>query len=185
MDDNMIVDLFWERNEDAITQTQEKYGKYCFSIAFNILKSDSDAEECVNDTYMNAWNSMPPNRPNVLSLFLGKITRNLSLNKYYHNRAMKRTTVIEEALDEVADFVSSDSDFDPVAEETVLKDVINRFLASLNKQNRIVFVRRYWYLSTVKEIANDCGLSENNVKVKLTRLRKSFKAFILKEGIQI
>lgn len=185
MDDKLIVDLFWERSEEAITQTQEKYGKYCFSIAFNILKSDSDAEECVNDTYMNAWNSMPPKRPNVLSLFLGKITRNLSLNRYYHSRAMKRTTVIEEALDEVADFVASDSVFDPVAEETVLKDVINRFLASLNKQNRIVFVRRYWYLSTVKEIADDCGLSESNVKVKLTRLRKSFKAFILKEGIQI
>ena len=181
----MIVDLYWERSEDAITKTQEKYGKYCFSIAFNILKSDGDAEECVNDTYMNAWNSMPPNRPNILSLFLGKITRNLSLNRYYHNRAMKRTTVIEEALDEVADFVASDGDFDPVAEETVLKDVINRFLASLNRQNRIVFVRRYWYLSTVKEIADDCGLSESNVKVKLTRLRKSFKAFILKEGIQI
>ena len=119
MDDKLIIDLFWHRNEDAITETQKKYGKYCFSIAFNILKSDSDAEECVNDTYMNAWNSIPPTRPNALSLFLGKITRNLSLNKYYHNRAAKRTTVIEEALDEVADFISSDGDFDPVVEELV------------------------------------------------------------------
>ncbi|MBR5322238.1 MAG: sigma-70 family RNA polymerase sigma factor [Clostridia bacterium] len=185
MDDKLIIDLFWNRNEDAITETQEKYGKYCFSIAFNILKSDSDAEECVNDTYMNAWNSIPPTRPNVLSLFLGKITRNLSLNKYYHNRAVKRTTVIEETLDEVADFISSDGNFDTISEELVLKDVINRFLASLNKQNRIVFVRRYWYLSSVKEIANSCGLSETNVKVKLTRLRKSFKTFIEKEGIHI
>ena len=133
MDDKMIVDMYWERSEEAIAKTQEKYGRYCFSIAYNILRSECDAEECVNDTYVNAWNAMPPHRPNMLSTFLGKLTRNISLNKYYHNHAMKRTTHIETLLDEVKDFVASDSDFDPVAEETVMKDVINRFLASLNK----------------------------------------------------
>ena len=179
----MIVDLYWERSEDAIEKTKEKYDRYCFKVAFNILQSDRDAEECVNDTYVNAWNAIPPSRPDNLATFLGKLTRNISLNRYYHDHAMKRTTNIEVALDELEDVLSEKGAFDYIAEEAVLKDIINRFLGQLSKINRIVFVKRYWYLNSVKEISSDCGISESNVKVKLARTRKSFKAFLEKEGV--
>lgn len=185
MEDKLIVDLFLERSEDAIKETKEKYGRYCFAIANHILQSECDAEECVNDTYVSAWESIPPHKPEVLSTFLGKITRNISLNRYYHNHAMKRSPNVEVALDELDDVLSDENQFDSVAEETVLKDLINRFLSSLSKRNRIVFVRRYWYLDSVKEISKNCGLSESNVKVTLSRVRKSFKSFLEKEGIQI
>lgn len=185
MEDNKIVDLYWARSEEAIKETQEKYGKYCFSVAFRILQSEFDAEECVNDTYVKAWESIPPNRPESLSLYLGKITRNISINRYCHDRAMKRTTVMEVALDELADLLANGGETDCVADEVALKDVINRFLASLPNINRIIFVKRYWYLNSVKEIAEECGLSKSNVKVKLARIRKSLKAFLEKEEIYL
>lgn len=185
VEDKLIVDLFLERSEDAIKETKEKYGRYCFAIANNILRSECDAEECVNDTYVSAWESIPPHKPEVLSTFLGKITRNISLNRYYHNHAMKRSQNVEIALEELEDVLSAENQFDSVAEETVLKDIINRFLSSLSKSNRIVFVRRYWYLDSVKEISKNCGLSESNVKVTLSRVRKGFKSFLEKEGIQV
>lgn len=185
MDDKQIVDLYWERSEDAIAVTQEKYGRYCYSVAYNILRAERDAEECVNDTYVSAWNAMPPHRPNVLSTFLGKLTRNISLNRFYHENAMKRNLAIEVVLDEVQEFIPADNAADPVGEHTALKDTINRFLESLSKQNRIIFVRRYWYLSPISAIADDCGLTEGNVKVRLVRLRRRFKLFLEKEGIHI
>lgn len=185
MEDKAIIDLYWERSEDAISQTKEKYGKYCFVIANNILCCEQDAEECVNDTYVKAWESMPPKRPAFLSAFLGKITRNLSLNRYYYDRAMKRSPEIELALDELGEVLSADAEADPVGEETALKDVINRYLASLPKNDRVIFVRRYWFMSSVREISDMMGMTENNVKVKLSRLRQGFKAFLNKEGIQI
>lgn len=185
VDDKKIVDLYWERSEDAIEKTRDKYGRYCFKVAFNILQSDRDAEECVNDTYVSAWNAIPPSRPENLATFLGKLTRNISLNRYYHDHAMKRTTNIEVALDELEDIVAEQGSFDYIAEEAVLKDLINRFLGQLPKLNRIVFVKRYWYLNSVKEISTECGISESNVKVKLTRIRKSFKSFLEKEGVEL
>lgn len=185
MEDNKIVTLYWERSEEAIAVTQEKYGKYCYSIAFSILNSEQDSEECVNDTYNNAWNAMPPHRPSRLSTFLGKITRNIALNRYYHNRALKRSSNIEIALDELEEVLAKDNEFDSVAEETVLKDIINRFLASLSKDNRIIFVRRYWYLDSIKDISVRCGISESNVKAKLLRTRNKFKVFLESEGIHI
>ena len=185
VEDKMIVDLFWERSEDAILKTREKYEKYCYKIVYNILQSKSDAEECVNDTYLNLWNSIPPNRPQSFSAFLGKIARNVALNRYYHNSAMKRNADIDVILDEVTDFVPSDGQRDKVAEDTVLKDLINRFLASLPKQNRIIFVKRYWYLNSISEIADAAGLSSSNVKIKLMRTRKKFKTFLEKEGVSL
>ena len=183
MEDNKIVDLYWARSEDAIRETGEKYGKYSFSIAFRILQSDRDAEECVNDTYVKLWEAIPPNRPENFALFLGKITRNISINRYYRDRAMKRATLMEVTLDELADLLANDNESDCVTDEVVLKDLINRFLASLPKINRIIFVKRYWYLNSVKEISHECGLSETNVKVKLNRMRKNFKSFLEKEEI--
>ena len=183
MEDKLIVDLFWERSEDAIVKTREKYEKYCYKIAYNILQSKSDAEECVNDTYLNLWNSIPPNRPQSFSAFLGKITRNISLNRFYRNSAMKRNSDMEVILDEVADIIPSDGERDKVAEEAALRDSVNRFLATLTKENRIIFVKRYWYLNSVKEIAIAFRMSDSNVKAKLMRTRKKFKKFLEKEGV--
>lgn len=185
MDDQMIVDLYWERSPIAIAETQKKYEKYCHSIAFRILHSNEDAEECVNDTYASAWNAMPPHKPERLSTFLGKLTRNIALNRYYRDHAEKRAPQTELILHEVEEFVPVPGSDREMTDELVLKDAINRFLGSLSREKRIIFVRRYWYLSTVKEIARDLGLTESNVKVTLLRTRNKFKAYLEKEGIEI
>ena len=135
MDDHKIVDLYWERSQDAIAQTQLKYGKYCHSIAFNILRSDEDAQECVNDTYHNAWNAMPPQRPQRLSAFLGRITRNLALNRYDYQRAQKRNTETETSLEEFSRCVPN-GDM-PLEDDYALRKAVNGFLASLSKRNRV------------------------------------------------
>ncbi len=184
MDDKTIVKLYWERSETAIEETAKQYGKYCYAVAFRILGNAQDAEECVNDTYADAWNAMPPHKPNRLATFLGKLTRNIALNRYYYNRAEKRTPQTELILHEVEEFVPQ-AGISEITDEILLKDAINRFLRSLPKQARIIFVRRYWYMSSVKEIATDLGLSESNVKVTLLRTRNQFKAYLEKEGIEI
>jgi RNA polymerase sigma-70 factor (ECF subfamily) len=180
----MIVDLFWERSEAAIAETEKKYGKYCHTIAHRILHSEEDAAECVNDTYLAAWNAMPPHKPEKLSTFLGKLTRNLALNRYFHNHAEKRFAPTELILHEVEEILPDPSS-DETADEIALKDAINGFLASLPQQTRIIFVRRYWYMSEVKEIAGDLGLTVGNVKVILHRTRKQFKEYLEKEGINV
>lgn len=184
MDDRMIVDLYWERSETAISETEKKYGKYCHTIAYRILHSKEDAEECVNDTYSAAWEAMPPHKPNRLSTFLGKLTRNIALNRYLHDHAEKRFAPTELILHEVEEILPDPASED-TADEITLKDAINGFLASLPQQTRIIFVRRYWYLSRVKEIARDLGLTESNVKVILLRTRNQFKAYLKKEGIEL
>ena len=185
MEDGRIVELYWERDEQAIAETQTRYGKYCHRIAYNVLHSDEDAEECVNDTYVRAWNSMPPQRPSRLAAFLGRITRNLALDRYLFDRAQKRARSTELILDELEECIPDPVTAPPLAEEIALRDAINAFLASLPQKNRMVFLRRYWYLSPIKEIAADYGMTESNVKVMLHRTRQSFKAYLEKEGIEI
>lgn len=185
MEDNKIIELYWERSETAITETQNKYGRYCHYIAYNILYSNEDSEECVNDTYLRAWDSMPPHRPERLSAFLGKITRNLALDRYDRSRAQKRSSNVEVALSELEECIPDVRGGLSVADEIVLRDAINGFLASLPVRTRKVFVRRYWYLSTVKDIACDLDMSESNVKVLLLRTRQRFKSYLEKEGIVI
>lgn len=183
MEDNKIVDLYWERSEAAVLETQKKYGRYCHYIAYHILYSDEDAEECVNDTYIKAWNAMPPHRPERLSSFLGKITRNTALDYYSYLNAGKRSGNTTLVLDEMAECIPDPRSEAPLSDEIALKNAINGFLASLPKQTRIIFMRRYWYLSSIKEIANDYRLSESNVKVTLHRTRNKFKEYLEKEGI--
>lgn len=185
LEDKRIVELYWERCEDAIAETEKKYGRYCHYIAYNILYSDLDAQECVNDTYIKAWGAMPPHKPERLSAFLGKITRNIALNRYSHNNAEKRRANTELILREAGDFIPSYTTDGAIDDEIVLKDAINKFLASLPQDTRIVFVRRYWYFSTVKDIASDYGIPEGTVKSVLSRTRKRFKDFLVKEGIRI
>lgn len=186
VEDKKIVELYWERSETAISETQKQYGRYCHHIAYNILYSHEDAEECVNDTYIKAWNAMPPHRPERLSTFLGKITRNTALDRYAREKAQKRGLGQTAAvLDEMGECVPDAKSSRCLADELALKEAINGFLRSLPAQKRIIFMRRYWYLSSIREIADDYGLKESNVKVILLRTRKKFKTHLEKEGIEL
>lgn len=186
MDDEKIVQLYWDRNDQAITATADKYGRYCASIAKNILDNKEDAEECVNDTYLNAWNSMPPHRPSILSTFLGKITRNLSFNKYKYNTADKRGGgEVALVLDEIAELVSgTDSVEQEVSRKELLK-AIDAFLDRLPPDKRSIFVCRYWYFDSVSDIAYRFGMTENNVSVTLNRLRLKLHNNLLERGFEL
>ncbi len=183
MDDNQIVDLYWARSEEAITETDKKYGRYCHYIAYQILSNDGDAEEIVNDTYLKTWNTVPPNRPDPLKAYVGMISNQLALNRYEENTAEKRgggsLPLIYHELDEcIAD---GDESVD-IGEGLALRDALNRFIWSLPKRTRKIFVRRYWYASTLSEIAEDYGMKENAVAMLMFRTRQKLKAFLDKEG---
>ncbi|MCD8353759.1 MAG: sigma-70 family RNA polymerase sigma factor [Clostridiales bacterium] len=186
MEDNKIIDLYWQRSEAAIAETEGKYGAYCHSIARNILQSREDAEECVNDTWLKAWNSMPEQRPGCLMAFLGKIVRNLSLDRYRKGHAQKRgegeTALV---LTELEDCLSASGSAEQAVEEQLLTECIDRFLGELTRQKRVLFVRRYWYLDPVSEIAQSCGQSENAVTLTLFRLRRKLRVYLEKEGFQL
>lgn len=183
MEDKMIVNLYWERSESAIIETQIKYDRYLKSIAQNILISNEDAEECVNDTYLKTWNSIPQARPESLKAFIGKIARNTALDRYDCLSAQKRVGVSTEmALHELEECIPSG---ESVCDDYALRSAINGFLASLPKRTRIVFLQRYWYLCKISEIAINVRMSESNVKVLLLRTREKFKAFLEREGITL
>lgn len=186
MDDAKIVQLYWDRNEQAIPATAAKYGGYCTSIAKNILGSDEDAEECVNDTYLNAWNSMPPHRPGSLSAFLGKITRNQSLNRYKYNAAGKRGSGHAMAVfDEMAGLVSDTDSVEREIDRKELLRAIDAFLGTLSAEKRGIFIRRYWYFDHVSDIAARFGMTENNVSVTLSRLRLKLHKYLLERGFEL
>ncbi len=186
MDDNSIIQLYWDRNDQAISITAEKYGPYCKSIAKNILNNDEDAEECVNDTYLNAWNSMPTHWPEQLAAFLGKITRNLSFNKYKHNRAKKRGGgEITLVLDELTDCVSDTDDVEQMIDRQELEKAINSFVRNLSLEKRNIFVRRYWYADPVSKIAADYGMLQGSVSKTLERTRKKLKLYLAERGFEL
>ena len=184
MQDDQIVELYRQRDEAAIKETAQKYGSYCYRIAYDILHSEQDAEECVNDVYMRAWESIPPHKPERLSTYLGKLTRHVAINRYLHDRAQKRNAKTDTVFDEVLDLIP-DAEEGHFIDEMALKECLNRFIGALPQQTRVVFVRRYWYMHDVKVIAASMGLSESNVKVMLLRTRKKLKAFLKKEGILV
>ena len=189
MEDNQIVQLYFNRSEDAIFQTATKYGKYCHTIAYHILhnsEDSEDSEECVNDTYLNAWRTIPPQRPKKLAAFLGKITRNLSIDLYRRYTAEKRSgSEMAIALDELGDCVSSLGSTINHVDEIALVDSLNRFLTSLSTEHRKIFMRRYWYVSSVKEIADEYGITESKVKMSLLRSRSKLREILEKEGIDL
>ena len=186
MEDKQIIDLYWERSETAISETEHKYGKYCLRIAFNILRSYEDSQECVNDTYLRAWNNIPPHRPCVLKTFLGKITRNLSLDRYEILKAKKRGGgEAKLVFDEMQECIPALDNTEKIIEGIVITDVCNRFLSSLTLEKRKVFMQRYWYLCTIKEIAREFEMSESKVKMLLFRLRNELKLMFEKEGERI
>ena len=186
MQDASIVQLYWDRDQQALTETATKYGKYCTSIARNILSNQEDAEECVNDTYMNAWNSMPPHRPGMLSTFLGKITRNLSFNRYKHNHAAKRGgSEIAVVLDELEECVSGTGNVEQEIEYKELVKSIDSFLDSLSTEKRNMFVCRYWYTDSVSDIARQFNMRENAVSMTLSRLRLKLRNYLIERGYEI
>lgn len=186
MDDETIVRLYWERSEQAITATAERYGSYCRSIANNILGNVEDAEECVNDTYMNAWNAMPPHRPNTLATFLGKISRNLALKRYRHRTAAKRgggqAAVV---LDELAELVCDGDGVEQEIDRRELIAAINDFLGKLPREKRCIFVCRYWYFDSIGDIAGRFGMTENHVSVTLSRLRAKLHQYLSERGFTL
>lgn len=186
MEDKQILDLYWMRSENAISETANKYGRYCHYIAFNILHNDEDSEECTNDTYLKAWETIPPNRPDKLSAFLGKITRNLALDKYrLYNTQKRGAGQISFVLDELQECIPTANNTENIVDDLMLTQVLNQFLASLSETKRKIFMRRYWYLSTVKEISQDFNISESKVKMSLLRSRKKLKLLLEKKGIAI
>jgi RNA polymerase sigma-70 factor (ECF subfamily) len=186
MEDRDIVNLYWERNTNAIKETATKYGVYCKTIAKNILGNNEDAEECVNDTYLNTWNSIPPNRPNVLSAYLGKITRNLSFDRFRNRHADKRGGgEIELVLDELGECVSGADSVEQEVEKKELVRAINSFLDTLSQEKCNIFLCRYWYAIPVSEIATRFGMSEGNVSVTLTRIRSKLKNYLKERGYDL
>lgn len=186
MDDKGIIQLYWDRNDQAISATSDKYGHYCKAIAKNILNSEEDAEECVNDTYLNAWNAMPTHWPEQLSTFLGKITRNLSFNRYkYRHTEMRGGGEITLVLDELVDCVSDVDNVEQIIDRQELEKAINSFVRSLSTKKRNIFVRRYWYADPVSAIAKDCGMQPGTVSKTLERTRKQLKSYLTERGFEI
>lgn len=181
MTDNKIIELYWERSERAIEETDRVYGRYFRSVAYGILWDEEDAKETVNDTYLKAWNSIPPERPNYLKAFLARITRQLSINRLEQNTAKKRGAgQYELILDELAECIpDGDEDIGDVA---ALRDTLNRFLRSLPSDARCVFIRRYWHTQPIAEIARAYGMSESKVKSILMRTRNKLKKILNEEG---
>lgn len=183
MDDAAIIELYWARSERAIERTQEKYGARCRATAWNILRSHADSEECVNDTWLRAWDAMPPEWPEKLGAFLGRITRNLALDRLKKRESQKRGGGrFELALSELAECLPSGGD---PADELALRELLDRFLASLSEDARVIFLRRYWYMLSVEEIARGLGASRSKVKSSLMRSREKLRAMLEKEGITL
>ena len=184
MNDTEIVDLYWQRNSQAITETDKKYGGYCQSIAYRICRSAEDAEECVNDTWLRAWNAMPDKRPQVLSPFLGRITRNCALSRVEARGRQKRGGgEMALALEELADCVAASGDVARQYEARELEQAVNRFVSALGEEERRCFLARYWYLLPVGEIAKRLGYSESKVKSMLFRTRKRLHRRLTEEGL--
>lgn len=186
MKDNEIIELYWNRNESAIAATAESYGNYCYSIAYHILQSQEDAQECVNDTYWKAWLSIPPQRPERLATYLGKITRNLSLDRLKRLNAQKRgKDQTELALCELENCIPSATDTEQIVDEIVLTNAINQFLRERPKTERNIFVGRYWHLYSIADLAQAYGMRESKVASLLFRMRNKLKTHLEKEGISV
>lgn len=183
MEDKEIIALYFARSENAISETALKYGGYCRYISENILHSREDAEECCNDAYFDAWQSIPPHNPQNLKTFLGKLTRNRAIKKLERCQAAKRGGgQIALILSELDECIPSDSTVEEKLQESVLLECINRYLLSLPSLHRKIFVRRYWYASSISDIAKQYAMSESKVKSTLFRLRKQLKVKLEKEG---
>lgn len=180
MEDHEILDMYFERNEDAIKYTAEKYGRYCMSVSMNILDNEQDAEECVSDTYLQTWRSIPPARPNCLRLFLATIVRRLSLNRWRNNTAQRRDQQMTIALEELEECIPSRDE-----DDGRLGMLINGFLGTLSATDRIIFLQRYWYTLSAEEIGREVGMSRSAVWTRLHRLREKLRVYLTERGYGI
>ena len=186
MQDADIVELYWARNEDAIQQTQVKYGAYLTKVAHNILGDPEDSAECVNDTYWAAWNSMPSNRPRILSTYLGKITRQISIDVFRKKHSQKRyASEYALSLDELGDGLSHKETPEKELDAKLLGEAINCFLRQLSKEERNIFIGRYYFFDSLKSVATYCGTSEAKAKSMLYRTRQKLKAYLMEEGFEL
>ena len=186
MDDARIVELFWERDEAALTETKAKYESYCFSIANGILHNTQDAQECVNDTFLGAWNAIPPHRPQMLSTFLGKITRHLSLNKWRDKNAGKRGgSSVDASLEELNELAIDGHGIDEGLAEEELSRILRDFLETLPADERRVFLCRYWYFDSIGDICKRFGFSKSKVKSQLKRTRDKLALRLQEEGVWV
>jgi len=185
MEDIQIIELYWQRNEQAIAETSSKYGAFCFSIAKNILSVHEDAEECVNDTYHQVWNVIPPQRPIKFRPWLGKIVRNIALNLWNKNHTQKRYAGMTELLSELEDCIPASQTIELEIEEKELTEHIDRWLRSLDREDRILFVRRYWNGVALRDLANEKGIAPGKLAQRMYRLRIGLKAALEKEDIHL
>lgn len=186
MEDKQIVDLYWARSETALLETEKKYGRYCHYIANQILRNDEDAKEVVNDTYLKTWNSIPPIRPHSLKAYVGMLSNQIALDQYDKKKTAKRgNSQLPLVLEELAECIPDRSGTADIGELVALRDALNRFIQSLPRQTRNIFVRRYWYASSVAEIADEYAMKESTVAMLMLRTRKKLKAFLHKEGFDV
>ncbi len=186
MEDAQIVSLYWMREESAIRETETKYSRYLTKIAYNILSDMEDSRESVNDTYLAAWNSIPPHRPGVLSTYLAKITRRISIDRFrYRTREKRKASEYEISLSELGDCVSGGNTTEEAVNVKLLADAIGIFLRLQPEENRNAFIGRYYFLDSVKEVAAYCGMTESKCKTVLLRTRQALKEYLVKEGFAV
>lgn len=183
MTDERLVELFFDRSEEAVTELSERYGRLCMAMASRLLHDSRDAEECVSDAYLAVWDTIPPNRPENLRAYLLRILRNLAIKRYRKNTAEKRDPSYDVSLDELAECIPDRSDTETALESAELTEAMNGFLASLSTVNRVIFLRRYWFADSCEEIGKRVGLREKNVTVRLTRIRKQLKTYLKNKGV--
>ena len=183
IEDEKIIDLFFNRSEKAIQELDIKYGKVCHKLSYNILNNKQDAEECVNDAYLGAWNAIPPTRPNPLLSYIVKIVRNISLNIYWRKEAAKRSGNYKIALEEIEGYITDQKTVEDEIEARELARIIEEFLDTLTVENRVIFMRRYWFADSYKDIAELVGISEKNISVRLTRIREKMKQYLIEREV--
>lgn len=185
IDDKKIIDLFFERNQQGIQELHNQYGKICYNLSYNIVNSRQDAEECVNDAYLGAWNTIPPTRPTPLLAYIVKIVRNISLKTYWRKEAAKRSGHYTIALEEIEGCVADQKTVEGEIEARELARVIEAFLDTLTPENRVIFMRRYWFADSYKDIAKFIGLSEKNISVRLTRIREKMRQYLIDREVLV
>lgn len=185
MEDSKIIELFTERSEQAIIELSNKYGKLCGSVASSILPDPGDVEECLNDAYLGVWNSIPPKNPEYLPGYVCKIVRNLAIKRLRFNSAGKRNTLYDVPLAELEETFPVSGSVEEEIEAKIVAGIVNKFLSTLGKDDRVMFVRRYWGADTVETLAADFGKSKHLVSAKLSRIRKNLKKYLSKEGITL
>ncbi len=185
MEDEKIIELFFARSEQGIRELDGKYGKACSRLSYNIVNNTQDAEECVNDAYLGAWNAIPPARPNPLLSYILKIVRNISLNSYWKKMAAKRGGQYTVALEEIEACIADKNSVEDEIEASELAHIIEKFLDTLTVENRVIFIRRYWFSESCRDIAGYVGLSEKNISVRLTRIRGKLRQYLIEREVYI